>query len=315
MTTYVARRLLAAIPLLLIVSALVFALSYLIPGDPAVELAGGTHATREQVIKVRHQLHFDEPLVKQYARWLTHALRGDLGQSLIRNRSVSSEIRSRFPVTFSLALGGLVVTLLLGVPAGILAGTRAGSARDRAIALGTSAGIAIPDFWIAMVLVVVFAVKLKALPAIGYTSFTASPVSWARHLVLPAIALGLSGAATLARQLRGALADVLDQDYIRTANAKGLKRRMVIGKHALKNASITPVTVLGIQFAYMLGGTVLLEYIFSIPGMGQYFFLALNNRDLPVIQGVTLLTALIFVVLNLGVDITYAYVNPKVRLG
>lgn len=315
MTTYVARRLLALIPLLLIISFIVFALVLLIPGDPARELAGGLRARPEDVVKVRRQLNLDKPLVQQYTIWLGKAVRGDLGTSFTKNATVASEIKARFPRTFSLALGALVVTMLLGLPAGILAGTRPGSFLDRALAVGTSAGIAMPDYWLAMLLVVLFAVKLNTLPAIGYVEFSTSPTAWATHLYLPWIALGLGGAATLARQLRGALIDVLDQDYIRTAGAKGLRRRVIIGKHALKNAAIAPVTVVGLQFAYLLGGTVLIEYIFSINGMGQYFFLALNQKDLPVIQGVTLVVALTFVLINLVVDVLYAYLNPKVRLG
>jgi peptide/nickel transport system permease protein len=172
-----------------------------------------------------------------------------------------------------------------------------------------------PDFWVAMILVLLFGVKLKLLPTIGYTEFQDNPIDWATHLYLPWIAMGIPGAAGLARQIRGALIDSLEQDYIRTARAKGLRERVVVLKHALKNASIAPVTVLGISFAYMLGGTVILERIFSIPGLGQGFYDALIRKDLPVIQGVVLLTALIFVAMNLLVDILYSYLNPKVRLG
>jgi peptide/nickel transport system permease protein len=314
-TGFVARRLLAAAPLLLLISIVVFSLTFLIPGDPAQTLAGGLHATPDRVEAVRHQLGTDQPVLEQYWRWLTHALTGDLGTSLFSHTSVSTEIGHRFPVTLSLAIGALVVTLLLGVPAGIAAGTRPGGVLDRLVTLGTSTAIAVPDFWLGIMLVIVFAVKLKALPAIGYVAFSDSPVDWATHLYLPWLALGIAGAAPIARQLRGALIDVLGQDYIRTANAKGLPGSVVVLKHALKNAAIAPVTVVGIQFAYLLGGTVILEYIFSIPGMGLYFFNALNGKDLPVIQGVTLVVALTFVILNLTVDVLYAYINPKVRLG
>ncbi|MFI5040478.1 MAG: ABC transporter permease [Acidimicrobiales bacterium] len=315
MTGYILRRLLALIPLLLIVSFLVFAMGFLIPGDPARTLAGGLRAPQANVDKVRHQLGFDKPIVVQYWRWLTHALSGNLGRSLFKTTLVASDIKQRFPVTLSMAVGALALILILGVPAGIAAGTHPGGLIDRAVTLGTSAAIAVPDFWLGIILVVVFAVKLKWAPAIGYVSLTHSPVQWARHLFLPWLAMGLGGAAPVARQLRGALIDVLDQDYIRTAGAKGLPRWKVVSKHALKNAATAPVTIIGIQFAYLLGGTVILEYIFSIPGLGQYFFIGLNTRDLPVIQGVTLVIALTFVVLNLAVDILYAYLNPKVRLG
>lgn len=315
MTGYVGRRLLAVVPLLLIISALVFSMTFLIPGDPARILAGGLHASPDRVAAVRHQLGLDRPVLTQYWHWLIHALGGNLGSSLFSHSSVSAEIGRRFPITLSLAIGALVVAVLLGIPAGIAAGTRPGSIVDRLVTLGTSTAIAIPDFWLGIVLVIVFAVKLKVLPAIGYVGITRSPVQWATHLYLPWLALGIAGAAPIARQLRGALIDVLDQDYIRTAGAKGLPEWRIVLKHALKNAAIAPVTVAGIQFAYLLGGTVILEYIFSIPGLGLYFFDALNGKDLPVIQGVTLVVALTFVLLNLGVDVLYAYINPKVRLG
>jgi peptide/nickel transport system permease protein len=312
---YIVRRLLSLIPLILILSCLVFALSFLIPGDPARTLAGGLKATPERVALVRKQLGLDKPVLSQYGRWVGHVGRGDLGKSLLDNTTVFTQIRQRFPVTLSMALGGMFVTLLIGVPAGLVAGTRPGTLLDRLVTLGTSAAIAMPDFWVAMILIVVFAVKLKLLPPIGFVHFTQSPVDWLQHLYLPCIALGLGGAASIARLLRGAMVDVLEQDYIRTAGAKGLRQRTIVMKHALKNAALAPITVLGIQFAYLLGGTVVLEQIFSIPGMGQYFFNALVRKDLPVIQGVTLVVAVTFVVINLTVDVMYAYVNPKVRLG
>ena len=183
------------------------------------------------------------------------------------------------------------------------------------VTFGTSVALAVPDFWLSIVLVIVFAVKVHLLPSIGYVSLTTSPLQWARHLLLAWIAMGIGGAAPLARQLRGSMIDVLDQDYIRTASAKGLRRRTVVFKHALKNAAIAPVTILGIQFAYLLGGTVIIEGIFSIPGLGNYFENALLTKDLPVIQGVILVIALTFILLNLAVDVLYAYINPKVRLG
>jgi peptide/nickel transport system permease protein len=311
---YIIRRLLAIIPLLIIVSFLVFALSLLIPGDPAVTIAGGQKATPEGVARARDKLHLDQPFVSQYGIWLRGAVQGDLGESFFNHRTVGSEISSRFPITLSVAIGALAITVLLGVPLGILAGTRPGSIADRIVTVSSSVGLAMPDFWLAMILLTLFAVNLKVLPSGGYVGIEQSPVEWATHLYLPWIAIGIPGAAGIARQMRGAMIDALQQDYIRTAAAKGLRRRVIVFKHALKNASLAPVTVLGITFAYMLGGTVIIETIFSLPGMGSYFYDALINKDLPVIQGVVLLTALIFVMLNLVVDLLYAYLNPKVRL-
>lgn len=315
MIGFIGRRLLATIPLVFLITLIVFSMTFLVPGDPSQTLAGGLHATPDRIAEVRHQLGLDQPILVQYWHWLTNALSGDLGSSLFTHNSVAEEIRRRFPVTLSLALGAIVITVLLGVPAGIAAGLRPGTWIDRLVTVGASTAIAIPDFWFGILLVTVFAVKLNMLPAIGYVPFTDSPVQWATHLYLPWIALGIAGAAPIARQLRGSLIDVLGQDYIRTAGAKGLPPWRIVFKHALKNASIAPVTVLGIQFAYLLGGTVILEYIFSIPGLGQYYFNALNSKDLPAIQGVTLVIALTFVFLNLCVDVLYAYINPKVRLG
>ena len=314
MAAYIGRRLLALPPLLLIISIIIFGLSVIIPGDPARTIAG-LSASQSEVNKIRHQLGLDKPLLVQYWTWLDHVLHGNLGTSIAANSTVASQLRERFPVTLSMAIGGLVVIILIGVPAGLLAGTRPGSILDRIMTVGSSAGIAVPDFWLAMVLVVLFAVKLHLLPAIGYVGITASPIQWATHLYLPWIALGISGGATLARQLRSSLIDVLDQEYIRTAEAKGLRRRRIILKHALKNASMVPVTLIGLQFAYLLGGTIILENIFSMPGLGQYFFQALNAKDLPVIQGVTLVYALTFVIMNLIVDVVYGYINPKIRFG
>jgi peptide/nickel transport system permease protein len=310
---YILRRLVAIIPLLLLISFAVFSLTLLIPGDPAREILG-PNAPASEVLQLRHQMGLDQPYLVQYWHWLVNALHGNLGRSIQENTSVSHEIAQRFPVTFSIALGGLAVTILLGVPLGVLAGTRPGSGTDRLVTVTTSTLLAIPDFWLAILLVLFFSVNLKVLPAIGYVTFTQSPLEWASHLLLPWIAVGVGGAATLARQLRGSLADALEQDYVRTAEAKGVRGSVVVLKHALKNASIAPVTILGIIFAYTLGGTVLIEYIFSIPGMGQYFYQALNSKDVPVIQGVTLLVALIFITVNLLVDVLYAYLNPKVRL-
>jgi len=312
---YVARRLLTVVPLVLLISMGVFSLSFVIPGDTARTLAGGMHASQEQVDTVRRQLGLNKPVIEQFWRWLTHALHGNLGTSLYDKSSVAHAIVHRFPITLSMALGALVVILLLGVPAGIAAGTHPGGVIDRLVTLGTSAAIAIPDFWLSIVLVILFAVKVHLLPSIGYVSLTTSPLQWARHLLMAWVAMGIGGAAPVARQLRGSMIDVLDQDYIRTASAKGLPRRSIVFKHALKNAAIAPVTILGIQFAYLLGGTVIIEGIFSIPGLGNYFQGALLNKDLPVIQGVILVIALTFILLNLAVDVLYAYINPKVRLG
>jgi peptide/nickel transport system permease protein len=253
-------------------------------------------------------------LVEQYLRWLGAVVSGDLGTSLFNGRTVASELAARFPVTLSLALGAIVFAAVVGIPLGLLAGTRPGSLLDRALGVGTSFGIALPDFFLATAMVVLFAVNRNLLPAIGYVDIAESPVEWARHLVMPWIALGVASAASLARQVRGSMIEVLDADYIRTARAKGLGERRVLGRHALKNALTPAMTVLGLQFAYLLGGTFIIESIFALPGIGTYMLAAITSRDLPVIQGVVLLVATIFVFTNLVVDILYGFLNPKVRV-
>src|SRR5580700_11203359 len=302
--TFVARRLLITVLLLFLISLGVFSLILIIPGNPAVALAGGAKATPAEIAKITTQLHLNEGFFAQYWLWLRGALHGNLGNSLFNNETVASGIAARFPVTLSVAAGGMFVAILIGLPAGILSGLHQGSARDRLVTVGSSIAVAIPDFWLAILLVIVFAVKLEWLPALGYTPFTQSPAGWFEDLLLPWLALGIGGSAVIARQVRGALIDTLDQDYMRTA----------VGKHALKNALSPAVTVIGIQFGYLLGGTLIIEQIFSLPGLGTYIIQAINDKDIPEIQGVVLVVATTFVLINLIVDIVYAYLNPKIRL-
>jgi peptide/nickel transport system permease protein len=302
------------IPLLLLISFAVFALVLAVPGDPARTIAGGLDASDERVAEINEELGLDEPVVQQYVNWLGDVLHGDLGTSLFNHRTVASELQERFPVTLSLALGAVVFSALVGIPLGIVAGLRPGSLVDRAIGVGTSFGIALPDFFLGTALVVLLAVQRSWLPARGYVDIAVDPWEWFRHLLIPWIALGVASAASLARQVRGAMIEVLDADYVRTARAKGLGERRVIGRHALKNALTPALTVIGLQFAYLLGGTFIIESIFSLPGIGQYMLGAITSRDLPVIQGVVLMVAVIFVLTNLVVDILYGVVNPKVRV-
>ena len=313
--SFVGRRLMITVPLLLLISFGVFCLVLLLPGNPALTLAGGVHSNPAEVARISRQLHLNEPFWRQYLRWLTGVLHGDLGSSLFQHQTVASGIAHRFPITVTLAVGGMLIAVIVGIFAGIVSGVRQGTAPDRLVTVGSSLGVAIPDFWLALLLVIFFAVELHLLPALGYVSFSSSPGQWFEHLILPWVALGVGGAATVARQVRGALIDTLDQDYMRTAVAKGLGRRAVIGKHALKNALSPAVTVIGISFGYLLGGTFIIEQIFSLPGIGVYMLQAISVKDLPVIQGVVLVTAVCFVVINLLVDILYGYLNPKVRLG
>ena len=314
MGSLIARRLLGLIPVLLLVSFGVFALVTIVPGDAATKIAGGESATRERIAEVREELGLDDPLAVQYGRWLGDAVRLDLGDSLVTGRSVTEEIRSRLPITLSIAGAAIAVGVLIGVPAGVLAGTRPGGAVDRVLLLATSAGIAVPNFVLALVLVTLFAVNLSWFDPVGFTRITESPVDWLRSVTLPAIALGTWSAASLARQIRAGLIDVMGTAYVRTAWAKGGTPRLVVGKHALKNAAIPALTILGLQFGALLGGTVIIEQIFSIPGLGGYLVRSIVDFDLPVIQGVTIVFVLTYVLINLAVDVAYGWLNPTVRV-
>lgn len=310
----VARRLVSFIPVLLLVSFAVFMLLALVPGDPATTLAGGENASREAIAAVREQLHLNDPLLVQYGWWLWGVLHLDWGHSLITGNSVWADVTSRFPVTLSLVIAATVVALVVGVPLGVISGSRPNSAVDSGARLVSTVGIAIPNFWLAVMLVSVFAVRLRLFPPLGFVEITASPTQWARNITLPAVALGLLVAASLARQLRTGLIDVLSTNYVRTAWAKGCSRRTVIFRHSLRNAAIPAVTVLGVQIGYMLGGAVIIEQIFSIPGLGTYMLQGIINHDLPVVQGVALVFVIFQMFMSLLVDLSYGVLNPKVRV-
>ena len=313
MIQYTLRRLLVMAPLVLLVSLGTFALVLLIPGDPAITISG-ENATEQQIRNTRERLGLDDPVVIQYGRWAGNALQGDLGTSLFSSEKVTSSIVDRFPVTLSLTLASMVVGLLIAVPAGIISATHRGRWQDRVATLGSSAGIAIPNFWLGIMLLLVFSLDLGWLPAIGYIPFFTDPIGWLRHMVLPAITLGTAAAAETTRQLRSSLSETLEQDFVRTARATGLPSWVVIGKHALKNAAVPTVTVLGFQLAFLLGGSVIVEQVFGIPGLGDLAIRAVLERDIPMIQGIVVATAIVVMLVNLLVDLCYAWLNPKVRM-
>ena len=312
MLRFVLQRFLALIPLLLLVSLLVFSMVLLIPGDPAYLLAG-EDATPEEVEAIREAMGLNEPVLVRYAHWLGGLLQGDLGTSLFSDQPVLDVILERLPVTLSLAVTAIVIALAISIPAGIIAGTRAGSLPDRLVTLGASVGLAVPNFWLGLMLVLLLAIRHPWFPATGYVPLSVSPLGWWSHIALPAVTLGLAAAAILARQLRGAMMDVMQHDYVRTAQAKGLPRRKVVAKHALKNAAIPMVTILGVQANSLLGGTIIVEQIFGMPGIGQLAVASVFTRDLPMIQGVVIMAVVVAVAVNLVVDLSYGYFNPKVR--
>lgn len=314
MLTLVGRRLLSLIPILIVVSFAVFMLTSLLPGDPAVTLAGGPNATPKAVAAIREQLHLDQPFVLQYLYWLWDAVRFDVGTSLFSGVPVIESIGQRLPVTVGLVIASVVVALLIAVPLGVLAGTRPGGIADRVNRVTSTLGVGVPNFWFAAILIVVFAVGLGWLPPAGYVPFTDSPAGWLQSILLAAIALGFFLSAELSRQLRAALIGELGSNYIRTLWAKGASTRRVIGGHALRNAAGPAITVFAVHVGYLLGGTVIIEQVFSIPGLGSYLLDGIVGGDLPVIQGVTMVFVLFQVGMSLLVDISYALLNPKVRV-
>jgi peptide/nickel transport system permease protein len=312
MLRFVLQRLLATIPLLLIVSLLVFSLVLLIPGDPAFQLAG-EDATPEEVEAIREAMGLNDPVMVRYVRWLGGVVQGDLGTSLFSDQPVLDVLLERLPVTLSLAVTAILISLAIAIPAGIIAGTRPGSPADRVVTVVSSVGLAVPNFWLGLMLVLLLAIRHAWFPATGYVPISDSLSGWWAHIVLPAFTLGLAAAAILTRQLRGAMVDVMDQDYVRTARAKGLPERAVTVKHAFKNAAIPMVTILGVQTNSLLGGTIIVEQIFGMPGIGQLAVASVFTRDLPMIQGVVIMAVVVAVLVNLLVDVSYGYFNPKVR--
>lgn len=313
MLLLVLRRTASAVPLLLLVSLGAFSLVALLPGDPAAAIAGEA-ASPEQVAALRQRLGLDEPFVVRYLSWLGNVLSGDLGQSAITGHSITDEVARRAPVTASVAVGTLLVVLVLGLPIGLLQGIYAGRLVDRAGLLTTAVGLGVPNFWLATILVGVFAVQLRLLPATGYAPLSEGFGAWAEHIVMPSVTLGVFAAAEVARQLRTGILHANEQAYVRTAWAKGMPPRRVIGKHILKNASAPAITVLGIRLGHLLSGAVIVETIFGLPGLGKYAIDAIFNRDFPVIQAIVLVSAAIVLVANLLVDIVYGALNPKVRI-
>jgi peptide/nickel transport system permease protein len=317
MLRIVLRRLLLVIPTLLLTTFGAFSLVALVPGDAATYLAGGDTASPEKIAEVRNELGLDDPHLLQYVRWLSGAVRLDFGDSLLGG-SVTDQIQQRLPVTLSIVGASVLIGLALAIPIGLWSGARHGGFIDRALLLVTSLGLSIPNFVLAILLVNYFAVGLGWFDAVGFTHLTSDDglhvVEWLKSLTLPSISLGIGVAARLARQIRAGVVDTLNEPYVRTALAKGCSPRRVIGKHVCKNAAIPAVTVAGLLIGAMVGGTVIVESIFSAPGMGEYLVRAIANRDLPVIQGVVVVFVLAFALINLVVDIIYVWLNPKIEM-
>lgn len=312
MNTFILKRLAQAIPVMLIVAILTFVLMKLLPGDPAVLIAGDG-ATPEAIAQIRTELGLDKPLLVQLGVWLTDLVQGDLGRSIFLSQPVTDAILERLPVTFSLAFVAFVITVPIGITIGILAAYWRDSWLDTAVMSLALLGVSVPNFWLAIVGVLIFSVNLGWLPSAGYVEFGDDPVGWLHSLIMPASVLALFQIGYLARMTRSEMLEVLDQDYIRTARAKGVSEFTTITKHAFRNALVSVLTVAGYIFSLLIGGSVVIEQIFAMPGIGRLLVQAIVARDLPVVQGTMLFLGFMFVAINVAIDILYTMVDRRVH--
>ncbi|HEX5164421.1 MAG TPA: nickel ABC transporter permease [Thermomicrobiales bacterium] len=314
MLTYVIRRLILLIPVIAIVGTIVFVLIHLTPGDPAAVILG-PDATPEQIESLRDRLGLNEPLYEQYVHWFAGAVRLDFGDSIFLGQPVTQSLLDRAQPTLLLTLYALTIQVLIAIPFGVISAVKHNSLLDRILMVLSISGAAIPSFFLGIMLILFFAVRLQWLPSGGFTSITEDPVQHFKQMILPAFALGFTSAGLLARLVRSSMLDVLKEDYIRTAQAKGLPQRMMVVRHALRNALIPAITVIGYSLGGLLGGAVVTETVFTIPGMGRLVVQSVARRDFPVIQGAILIIAAIYVLANLLVDVLYVYIDPRVRYG
>jgi peptide/nickel transport system permease protein len=306
----IGRRLLQFVPIVVFATFVVFSLLHFVPGDPALALAGD-YATKERIEEIRQLYGFDRPLVVQYAMWLWQAAQGDLGVSLLSSSKVVDLIQQRMPNTILIALYALVIAAVVGVSLGVLAATRVGSRLDAAITSIASLGVALPSFWLAILLVVAFSLHWHLFPATGARAFTEDPIGAIRHATLPALALSTAVIAELARQVRSALIEVLGSQYVRTLRAKGLGPIAILWKHGLRNISVTLLTLVGLLVNRLFSGAVVIEAVFAIPGAGSLVAYSAINKDFPVVQGVVLVFVVMVIVINMVVDIVGALLDPR----
>jgi peptide/nickel transport system permease protein len=309
---FIARRLLASIPVVLIVGVITFSIMHAAPGDPAVLMAGD-EATPEDVARIREDLGLDKPVLIQFVRWTGRLLRGDLGTSIFSKHSIASLLTPRLQPSLGYASMAIIMTGLIGLPLGVIAAWKAGTITDRAIMLFSVLGFAIPVFWLGLMAILLFAVQLGWFPAVGYTPIGDSFFGFLRSLTLPALANAIPFSALVARMTRSTMLEVLHEDYIRTARAKGLSEVVVHTRHALRNAAIPVVTVVGVIFGALIGGAVVTEMVFAIPGIGRLIIDAVVRRDFPIVQAMLMVISVSYVLVNLATDVVYAYLDPRIR--
>jgi peptide/nickel transport system permease protein len=314
MTTYIARRLVQTLPVLFIVTLLAFSVTMLLPGDPALAILGVEGAKNEQAYQaLRQELGLDQPVPVQYARWVARVATGDFGRSALNKQPVAEAIWQRLPVTLELGVLSLIVSVLIAVPLGIYGAVRHDSLGDLAMSIVAFAGIAMPSFWLAILLIYLFTLDLKLLPATGFVSPFDDPLANLRHIAMPVCILAVESVAGLMRQVRSQMLEVLGEDYIRTARAKGVHEATVVWKHALRNALIPVITIIGMRVGRLLGGAAVVETVFALPGVGRLAVESMFNRDFPVIQAVVLIIAVTVLLSNLLTDVVYGYIDPRIR--
>lgn len=315
MIGYIIRRALNAIPVLLFVSMGVFALTNL-SGDPVQALIGGDVASNPELeARLSHDLGLDKPLPIQYLTWLENALQGDLGRSIQTHRPVTEALAERLPTTLQLAGAAWLIGICISLPLGVIAAVRRNSWVDHVATVLALSGVAVPSFWMGLMFILLFGVWWKVLPPSGFVSFTDNPTEALRHLILPALTLGLHQTGSLTRQMRSSMVEVLNQDYIRTARSKGLIERRVVISHGVRNAMLPVLTILGLQAGALVGGTVVIEQVFAVPGMGRLALSSVLTQDIPVIQGFVLVAAFAVIFMNLVTDLLYGVLDPRIRYG
>jgi ABC-type dipeptide/oligopeptide/nickel transport system permease component len=305
MLRYLQRRLILSIPILILISLIVFFIMHILPGDPVKIMLAGQPVSGDVVTQLRHEYGLDRPVYLQYLTFAGHALRGDLGRSIHTQRPVTQEIIDQFPSTLELTFAGMAIAIVIGVVSGVLAAMHQGGWVDALSMFVALLGVSMPSFWLALLLLIAFSFRLHWFPAVGGGDW--------RHLVLPAFVLGVGEAAVIARLVRASMVEVLRQEYVTVARAKGLANRVVVLRHAMRNAMIPVVTVLGLQYGFLLGGAVIVETVFSRPGIGRLAVDAILAKDYPMVQGVVLFSAVIYVIMNLLVDISYAVFDPRIH--
>jgi peptide/nickel transport system permease protein len=316
MITFIVKRIILAIVVLVLVTLIVFLAMRVLPGDPIFMIMTSgdmDKATMEQIDDIRHQFGLDRPLFVQYGNWFSGAVRGDLGMSIIQRQPVINEIVRRVPITLNLSILALLIAVIIGIPAGVICALRRGTWIDTIVTILANLGITVPVFWLGVMLIYIFALQLRWLPVQGYTSPFVDIVTNIRQIIMPVFCLSIFAIASITRQTRSSMLEVMRQDYIRTAWSKGLRERQIVARHALKNSLIPVVTLLGMSLSHIIGGSVLIETVFNIPGMGRMAVNAVFSHDYPIVQGFILLIAIVVLTVNLIVDISYGWLDPRIR--